>query len=91
MFIVESEIDRSEQHNPVLRVVVFQTADDQQQFDTRTYSMSLRSVDADMHQWCEQVMVANVTDIVTQVEQGTKANIKKMIAKTFNFLGLDFS
>lgn len=81
-FVIGSTIDSSEPVNPVLRVTVNGPS------GTRTYSMSLQSVDPEKHEWCQHVISENVANIVTQVEADTKNNIKNSIVNTMEEIGI---
>lgn len=88
MYKVRSEIDKSESHNPILKVQVFQVLDDGTERDTRSYNMSLQYVDKDHQEWCQQVVVRNMTDLVSQVEAGAKRELRDHIASLMKLIGL---
>lgn len=76
MFTVNSEIDKSEPLNHVLRVTVPQSNDKHKQFNKQTYSMSLKYVDQSQHAWCQQVVTVNMSDIIFHLENGVKKGLK---------------
>jgi len=86
-YVVVSSIDKSEPVNPVLRVTVSQVRKDEKH-TTRTYSMSLRSVDPEKHEWCQSVVTTNFVDFAKQVEHETKEEIKRSIRETMDTIGI---